>query len=218
MIEGITPRRLLTWTLFSIVFCGCLSEKEYIIESDYSYDGNFRRYKTFDFAKNASLDTIYNYELMQKTMQRRLNAQGYVKSEKKPDLVITYKIFYNDFSLNGFDQPSFNNWIGEKAILQNDPSSGVESVGGNVPLANRRERLDASSEYMEEKYTERTYQMNKGTLFVAFYDRRRKKTIWQGYASGIFARSDIRLDRNINAAASKIFDEFRLIANGFLLK
>jgi hypothetical protein len=60
--------------------------------------------------------------------------------------------------------------------------------------------------------------MHEGTLLVVFYDRKRKKTVWQGYASGVFSRRDDRADRHIKAATSKIFNEFRLLADGFLLK
>lgn len=210
-----TISRLFIWILSMTIFYGCISEKEYIIESDYSYDGNFKRYKSFDFLKNSNIDTAHDHELLKKTMIKRLRAQGYVNKEKKPDLLVSYKIFHDDFFLNGFSQPNFENWIGENAFLKDDPSQELIPVSSSE---GEKDSSDEDDEAREGEYIERKYQMNEGTLFVAFYDRKRRKTIWQGYASGVFARSDYRSDRSINAAASKIFDEFRLIADGFLLK
>mgnify|MGYP000492357551 CR=1 FL=1 len=66
-----------TIILFSLG--SCVSQKDFIIESDYSYRGKFRRYKTFDFMStsdtvgyNGLSDTMIRDEIM-----RRLESQGY---------------------------------------------------------------------------------------------------------------------------------------------
>ena len=199
--------------LFAIILSSCVSHRDYIIDSDYSYDGNFRKYKTFDFIRNASQDTLHNQELVRTTMLNRLGAQGYKKSEVKPDLLIMYKIFYDDFYLRGYNQPKFESWVGNESFLNTKESNQRSSNVASVNKYYDEQEEGRSGEYMEQKYC-----MHEGTMFVVFYDRKRKKTVWQGYASGVFSRADDKADRHIKAATSKIFNEFRLLADGFLLK
>lgn len=194
---------------------GCVAEKEYIVESDYSYDGNFKRYRTFDFINDEGSHSIYNHELIEKTMLRRLGTQGYIKSEEKPDLVISYKIYHENFDFGGFNQPNFEKWVGKKSFIRNEDSISISEQNAKTTSNNIN---DENNQVEAEKYIEQFYRMNEGTLFIAFYDRRRKKTIWQGYASGVFAKTDRRSTKSVYLATSKIFDEFRLIANGFLIE
>jgi len=198
--------------VLTLIITSCVSHRDYIIDSDYSYDGNFKRYKTFDFIKNANEDTLHNRELIKSTMMNRLGAQGYKISETKPDLLIMYKIFYDDFYLRGYNQPKFETWVGTNSFLN---TKQAQSARPSVANLDQYEDDDEtrSGEYMEQRYC-----MHEGTLLVVFYDRKRKKTVWQGYASGVFSRTDSKSDRHIKAATSKIFNEFRLLADGFLLK
>ena len=118
MTKNRMNKHLIIWIVSIIILPSCISEKEYIVESDYSYDGNFRHYKTFNFLNREDDDTTQNHKLIQKTILRRLSAQGYNRSERKPDLVVSYKIFYKSFDFGGFNQPSFEQWVGKKAFLQ----------------------------------------------------------------------------------------------------
>ncbi|MFY0652522.1 MAG: DUF4136 domain-containing protein [Cyclobacteriaceae bacterium] len=199
--------------VLTLLISSCVSHRDYIIDSDYSYDGNFRKYKTFDFIRNASQDTLHNTDLVKTTMQNRLGAQGYKKTEHKPDLLIMYKIFYDDFYLRGYNQPKFESWVGTDSFLNTDQSKTKTANVSNLDRYYDDDEEARSGEYMEQRYC-----MHEGTLLVIFYDRKRKKTVWQGYASGVFSRADGRSDRHIKAATSKIFNEFRLLADGFLLK
>lgn len=200
--------------VLTLLISSCISHRDYIIDSDYSYDGNFKRYKTFDFIKNANEDTLHNRELVKTTMMNRLGAQGYKKSTTKPDLLIMYKIFYDDFYLRGYNQPKFETWVGTDSFLNTRQTRNTrQSTVSNLDEYRDDEEEGRAGEYLEQRYC-----MHEGTLLVVFYDRKRKKTVWQGYASGVFSRADNRSDRHIKAATSKIFNEFRLLADGFLLK
>lgn len=199
--------------VLTVIISSCVSHRDYIIDSDYSYDGNFKRYKTFDFIRNASQDTLHNQQMVKNTMMNRLGAQGYKMSEKKPDLLIMYKIFYDDFYLRGYNQPKFESWVGNDAFLNTK-----QTQERNPTVSNLNNYYDDDNEGKAGEYLDQKYCMHEGTLLVVFYDRKRKKTVWQGYASGVFSRRDDRADRHIKAATSKIFNEFRLLADGFLLK
>ena len=61
-----------------------------------------------------------------------------------------------------------------------------------------------------ERYNSRTLRFNEGTILISFYDRKKKLTAWQGYASGFFGKEGIKNERVFRAAVIKILDEFRL--------
>ncbi len=64
--------------LLVILFTGCVAEREYVVDYDYSYRGNFRKYKTFCFLDTR--DTV-NYNgmsdmLIRDEIVRRLEFSG----------------------------------------------------------------------------------------------------------------------------------------------
>lgn len=205
--------KILIFVVVGSLFYGCISERDYIIESDYSYDGNFSKYRTFKFITSTILDTTQNHAQVERTLLRRLNAQGYRVADKKPDLFVLYKIFHDDFEFSGFHQPSFESWVGKHPIIDNGKNGSQTNIDSDVEDEDSKNRLRPS----DEVYDKMTYAMNKGTLMVSLYDRKKRKTIWQGYASGVFNRTDHRSAQSINKAAAKIFDEFRLLADGYIL-
>ena len=81
-----------------------------------------------------------------------------------------------------------------------------------------RDDFFADDEVLTEEYRVSNYEMNEGTLLVVFFDRKKKQTVWQGYASGVFSRDKKDSRKNIKVATSKIFNEFRLIADGYVIK
>ena len=191
---------------------GCVTNREYIVDSDYSYGGNFKRYKTFDFIRNVNQDTLHNHDLVKQTMTNRLGAQGYSKTEEKPDLLIMYAIYYDDFYLRGYNQRTIESWVGgDQALIKTKRKE-------NTPTFIEDEEYFEEEDLEKGEYQETKYCMHEGTMFVLFFDRKRKRTVWQGYASGVFSRDDSQADRNIKAATAKIFNEYRLLANGYLLK
>lgn len=194
--------------LAMVLVSGCVSQKDFITESDYSYYGKFRKYKNFDFMQNLENDSFSQKYLLEKTISSRLNAQGYSLSKHKPDLLITYKIFYRDLKFRGYDQPYFEDWIDED---QKYGDLSREEKGIN-PITGIRDQ------YMTEEYNIREYHMNKGTLLIVFFDTKKKKTVWQGYASGIYSSNPGNTYRNIKIATAKILNEFRLIADGYVVK
>ena len=57
-------------TLIVSLFHSCISERGYIIESDYSYGGNFSKYRTFKFINSTNIDTTQNHAQVEKTILR----------------------------------------------------------------------------------------------------------------------------------------------------
>ena len=62
------------------------------------------------------------------------------------------------------------------------------------------------------------YNLRQGTLLVLMYDRERKKSIWQGYASGVFGDSFYSDKRYLQGAVRSIFDQYKVFAEGFVVE
>ena len=199
--------QLKNYFFFSIIILmgSCLSQKDFITDSDYSYGGKFKKYRTYSFMNNAENDTLFHREILEKTISSRMGAQGYFKDAKKPDLLVMYKIFYDNFSLRGYNQPHFESWVNTGEVTASEESENIDE-------------FFKDEEVEGEEYNVSNYEMNDGTLLVIFFDRKKKQTVWQGYASGVFSRDTKDARRNIKVATSKIFNEFRLIADGYVIK
>src|SRR3954449_9516418 len=70
------------------VASGCLRKEHLVVESDYSYRGNFKRYNSFCFAKVAQADgdSSMNNPVLASAIKSRMELQGYKLTQKKPSL------------------------------------------------------------------------------------------------------------------------------------
>jgi len=177
---------------FTVLASSCISQKDYIIESDYSYSGRFNKYKTYDFLIMQDVN-----------IASKMSAQGYKRHSQKPDILISYKVFKGDFEMKGYQQPQFDTW--------------VTNNWSDIWLANG-DGLSSNSPGINAEYNEKAYEMQQGTLHISFFDRKRKQTVWQGYASGVFATTEESTERSVKVATSKIFRQFRIISNGYVDK
>lgn len=99
--------------LLSIVvfLSSCLGFKELPVEYDYSYKGNFKRYRSFDILQPTSVnDSTMSNESVQKAILSRMKFLGYKRSERKPHLIVGYKMFSDSLKLNGYNQPDIEEW------------------------------------------------------------------------------------------------------------
>lgn len=164
--------------LVSVAFGSCM-RNEYLVESDYSYAGSFKNYKSFDFMTEigANKDSVAQRENIQHSIQRRMELQGYKFNKKRPDLLVSYKMFYGDFDFYGYNQPDFENWL----VYEND----------------------------EEAYDQVTYNMYEGTIIVILWDRKKRRVVWQGYATTMFG-NPYQNEKYIKWAVRSIFDQYRI--------
>ncbi|MEQ9426631.1 MAG: DUF4136 domain-containing protein [Cyclobacteriaceae bacterium] len=200
-----------------LIGTSCASYYNRIIESDYSYAGKFDRYSSFDFLINES-DGIdqHQSDLVEKYIGQRLNALGYHQTSSKPNLIIMYKFFKDDFNMKGFSQPNFASYIqdkhGRKFIKEPKESNDPEVVDLVDYFTVTKNDTFLSNEE-EQEYEELKCPMIEGSLLITFFDRRAKRSIWQGYASGVSSR--ITEDRFIRHTVGKILDEYTVLATGF---
>jgi Domain of unknown function (DUF4136) len=99
-----------------ILFASCLGFKELPVEYDYSYKGNFKRYRTFDILKptNADDSSMVN-DVIEKSIVARMKFLGYRQASNKPHLIVGFKMFNDSLRFNGYNQPDIEEWVKSQA-------------------------------------------------------------------------------------------------------
>lgn len=165
----------------------CFGSKDFFVESDYSYSGNFKNYKTYSFIdqQRFDLDSLIPEELVINSIKNRMSMLGYKYTDHKPNLLIGFRLFYSNFKFNGWDQPEIDLWLDDKS-------------------------------YVEEDFEQIKYRLKEGTLMILLVDRKRSKTVWQGYNSGLIDINTINSERFIRGSVRTIFEKYRVFADGYL--
>lgn len=104
------------------LLASCFGSKDFIVESDYSYYGKFKNYSTYAFIdqQQFDLDTLVPDYMIRKAIGHRMSLLGYKQEDKKPNLLIGYKIFFSDFSFNGWDQPELEKWLKKQGYVEEE--------------------------------------------------------------------------------------------------
>jgi hypothetical protein len=90
----------------------CLGFKELPVEYDYSYKGNFKKYKTFELMKHVgALDSSMSSAVIEKSISARMKFLGYKKTGIRPHLIVSYKMFADSLRFNGYMQPEIETWL-----------------------------------------------------------------------------------------------------------
>jgi hypothetical protein len=149
--------------LLLLVLAGCTSS-HHVVESDYSYRSDFKHYKSFAVINRIQQgqDSSMASEVVSKEIEDRMRLQGYrLATSKKPNLLVFHKIYYDDLTFHGFNQPSMEAWVKEQVDQEDDA-----------------------------KYDPTRYNLRKGTLLIQMVDGRSHNVVWQGYASGLFSLNE----------------------------
>lgn len=178
-------KKYIVLILIALFFSSCMRH-EYLVESDYSYGGTFKKYKTFDFMTEVGndKDSVNHRLAIQEAIQKRMEIQGYNYDTDKPDLIVSYKMFYGNFDFNGYNQPDFEQWV----------------------------ELNIEEEENDNDYSPIRYEMYKGTILVLMWDSRKRRVVWQGYATSMFNDPN-QSDRYIKWAVRSIFDQYRIFGS-----
>ncbi len=200
-------------TLYTIaiilILSGC-SSYDYVVESDYSYKGDFNKYDSFEFAQIEGFDgTNEEKNVIEKYVKNTLTAWGYSHENRRPELIVFYSVFYDDFNFKGFSQPDFQGWL-----RSNYSDKEVVFKKDTLPDGSLTEALPGGAKYYKEYYNSEQYVMREGTVLISFVDRRKRKTVWQGYASGVFGQDTDKNERIMRSAVIRIMDEYKLLAFG----
>lgn len=173
-------------TIAILLLTSCTSYQDCLVESDYSYKGKFKDYKSFSFQNeiNPYLKNHPMKESIEAAIKARMELQGYRFSEDNPNLYVAYRMFYKEFTITGYDQPLLEDWV-----RYGDP---------------------------DETYDPVKLGLKKGTLMVILRDKEQENTVWQGFASSLFGNENCNNDRYIKHVVRSIFDQYRLFANNLV--
>lgn len=95
-----------------LLLSSCLGFKELPVEYDYSYKGNFKRYRTFEILKPLNIkDTTMTNEIIEKSVISRMKFLGYRQTSNKPHLIVSFKMFSDSLKFTGYNQPEIEEWI-----------------------------------------------------------------------------------------------------------
>lgn len=175
-------------TIATLLLSSCISFNDMMVESDYSFNGNFNNYKTFAFQDelNPDLQDLPLHHTLKTSIRERLEVQGYRYSETNPNLYVAYRLFTSDFVFRGYAQPRLEDW------------------------------MQYSSYEEEKKYDPVKYGLKKGTLIVILRDTELEHTVWQGYSYSMVGNGQFDNDRYLKNAVRNIFDQYRVFAKDFL--
>jgi len=181
------------------LFSGCMNFYENRVESDYSYNGNFRKYKTFNFMgyKKNDSDSSNHMEIVENAIRARMALQGYRFSDNKPDLLVSHKIFYDDLIFKGYNQTDIDIWLANGKIIE--------------------EELDEETGEEKKEYDPVRYNLTKGTLLVVLIDRKHNRAVWQGYSSGLLGNKEFNNEAYLKRSVRSIFDKYKVFTEGYIL-
>ncbi len=95
-----------------IVLASCIGYKELPVEYDYSYKGNFKKYRSFELMKPLGVsDSTMITDVIERSITSRMKFLGYKKTETRPHLIISYKMFADSLRFNGYSQPDLEVWM-----------------------------------------------------------------------------------------------------------
>lgn len=191
LIRTITQIGLL-W--FTAILAGCMTTREARVESDYSYRGNFRSYRTYDFITGSGLtsDTSRLGQSLREAIQQRFLAQGYRRAQRRPDMLVNFRVYQGDMKFHGFAQEDLSQWIKRNAEETDD--TPPEARQGYQPV-----RL----------------LLAEGTLLVTFIDVKTNRAVWNGYASGVTVPEGPMGEVVLRRSVRSILDRYRIFTEEF---
>lgn len=178
---------------------GCFSQKDFIAEYDFNYNGKFKRYKTFSFVENPYVDTTDFKGTIEKTISSRLGSQGFKEQINQPDLLINYTIYFDQVRYRGYEQPNFDYWLQKQAPPEEEEEEEEE-----------KDNKTKDDNYNNVKFTE-----NAGMLVIFVIDNKRGNTIWQGYTPASFNPQSPEMLSDLTRATYKVMDQFRVLTQSY---
>jgi hypothetical protein len=90
----------------------CLGYKELPVEYDYSYKGQFKKYRTFEIMRPTIRDDeSMTNDIIESSIISRMKFLGYRQTDNRPHLLISFKMYPDSLRFNGYIQPEIEEWI-----------------------------------------------------------------------------------------------------------
>ena len=178
-----------------LALSGCFAAREARIESDYSYAGAFRRYRTYEFVTGDGLaaDSSKLGEVLRDAIRTRMKVQGYKPSKRRPDLLVNFRVYEGDMRFRGYAQEDIARWVNEEKVEDDD--TPAEERTGYQPVR---------------------MLLAEGTLLITLIDNHTNRAVWNGYASGVTVPNGVQGAVVLRRSVRSIFDQYRVVTEGYL--
>ncbi|MBO0357408.1 DUF4136 domain-containing protein [Hymenobacter sp. BT186] len=186
---------LFVGSTLALALSGCFAAREARIESDYSYAGAFRRYRTYEFVTGDGLaaDSSKLGEVLRDAIRTRMKVQGYKPSKRRPDLLVNFRVYEGDMRFRGYAQEDIARWVNAEKI--EDDETPAEQRTGYQPVR---------------------MLLAEGTLLITLIDNRTNRAVWNGYASGVTVPNGTQGELVLRRSVRSIFDQYRVFTQGYL--
>ena len=168
--------------------------REARVDSDYSYRGNFRHYRTYDFVTGSGItaDTSRLGQSLREAIEQRFRAQGYRRASRRPDMLVNFRVYEGDMRFHGFDQEDLNQWIKRNVEENDDTPEDQRHIYQPVRLL-----------------------LAEGTLLVTLIDVKSNRAVWNGYASGVTVPEGPMGEIVLKRSVRSILDRYRIFTEEF---
>ncbi len=125
------------------------------VEYDYSYKGNFKKYKTFDVMKpTGTADSSMINATIERSILSRMKFLGYKQTQNKPHLLISFKMFEDSLRFYGYNQPEIEQWVINSQEDIGYDSKKVDLKSGTllIQLYDRRQNRSIWQGYSTDLY------------------------------------------------------------------
>lgn len=177
-----------TIAILSIILfvSGCFSYREYPVEYDYSYHGKFKKYHSYAFLENGTDEN--DSTVSNDIIEKVIKDRFAVQGYRYKDEKPHLLVSYKIY----FDSLNFQGYD------QQDIEDWVKYSKSTI-------------DYNKHKYT-----LKKGTLLIQLYDRKQNRSIWQGYATGVYGNIYFNNERQLKIAVRSILDRYKFLAEDFM--
>jgi uncharacterized protein DUF4136 len=174
--------------LFSIVLLvsGCFSYREYPVEYDYSYHGKFRKYHSYAFLENN--ETVQDSSITNDIIKEVIQDRLAVQGYKFKKDRPSLLVSYKIY----FDSLNFRGY--DQPDIEDWAKFSKTSI----------------------EYDKHDYSLKKGTLLIQLYDRKQDRSVWQGYATGVYGNIYFNNERQLKIAVRSILDRYKFLAEDFM--
>jgi hypothetical protein len=151
----VNMKKLCVYAIVLVLSTSCLGYKEMPVEYDYSYKGNFKKYKTFDIMKpTGTADSSMINVTIERSILSRMKFLGYRQTGNKPHLLVSFKMFEDSMKFNGYNQPEIEQWVteGKENIDYNRKKLDLKSGTLLIQLYDRKQNRSIWQGYSTELY------------------------------------------------------------------
>lgn len=177
-----------------LALSSCAAMREARVDSDYSYRGNFRHYRTYDFVTGSGLiaDSSRLGQSLREAIEQRFRAQGYRRASRRPDMLVNFRVYEGDMRFHGFNQEDLSQWI-KRNVEENDDTPDDQRQG----------------------YQPVRLLLAEGTLLVTLIDVKTNRAVWNGYASGVTVPEGPMGEIVLKRSVRSILDRYRIFTEEF---